>query len=76
MRGYVRLTYAACRLEMSYGRVLRLVLIGDLIGRQEEGHWWVLLSDLVRLEAVLETLRIHGLPLLASARDIDTDEES
>ena len=45
---------AAARLGMSYGRTLRLVLIGALKGEKHHGHWVVSIADLNRLIATLD----------------------
>lgn len=37
----VPLSTAAYQLKMSYGRVWRLVVMGDLAGRQIGGRWFV-----------------------------------
>jgi hypothetical protein len=67
MRGpYLSLTDAASRLGMSYGRVLRLVLVGDLEGGKADGHWCVSRDALERLLADLTEERRRALPLLAA----------
>ena len=39
---------AAAQLGLSYGQVLRLVLVGTLKGEKREGHWQVSQKDLAR----------------------------
>ena len=42
----------ACqRLRLSYGRVWRLVMLGEIRGGQENGRWWVDWKDLARYES-------------------------
>ena len=51
---YLNLMDAAAQLGMSYGRALRLVLIGALQGQKQSGHWVVSIDDLNRLISTLD----------------------
>jgi hypothetical protein len=44
------LTEAALRLGRSYNQTLRLVLVGELEGRQEAGRWLITAESLERLQ--------------------------
>jgi hypothetical protein len=70
---HVSLTDAAGRLGISYGRALRLVLIGELSGFKFDGHWLVSFADLERAALAAEKARIIDLPLAVNAHDGDTE---
>ena len=69
----VSLMDAASRLGISYGRALRLVLIGDLVGQKSAGHWLVSSTDLERMESETENVRMYSLPLAPNPHDISTE---
>ena len=46
----ITLVEAAARLGISYNRMLRLVLIGDVAGERRDGRWFADASDVERRE--------------------------
>ena len=70
---HVSLMDAASRLGISYGRALRLVLIGELVGHKSGGHWLVSSTDLDRMESEDENVRVCNLPLVANPHDANTE---
>ena len=51
----VTISRAGCRLKLSYGQVLRLVMRGELHGQQDDrGRWWIDADDLARYQSDLQ----------------------
>ena len=59
MSNRVRLSVAAARLGLSYGQALRLVMVRQLAGGQDEKtrRWWVEEHDLERMERAVGTAK-------------------
>lgn len=50
---WIPLAEAAQRLGVSWGRAWRLLLTGELAGEKRSGRWWVRLSDVDRVRAIM-----------------------
>ncbi len=56
---WIPLTVGAAEARVSYGVLLRKVLVGDVCGKRLDGHWYVAREDVLRLTARHEHVKLE-----------------
>ena len=56
---WLSLTDGAAQAQVSYGVLLRMVLVGEVRGKRMDRHWYVAKDDVLRLAASREHVKLE-----------------